>query len=807
MRLSGPAVAALAVAMLSTSAQAQRDRCVVPDSIRIEGNRRVSDAIVRGDAGVSVGDTLDFGAVQRIQKNLFITSEYDSVSLSCVVTGAERRSVLVISVVERPRIGTVEIQGARNISDRQIRDKLLLVSGRTADPAAITRARVAVDSMYRSKSYYLARVVVDSSEGPNGLDLVFRVDEGRRLAISGISIEGNDKISDSDIVAGMATRPEGFLWTRGGEFDDVLFQMDLADSIPRLYANRGFIDLRIVRDTLIIDPEIGKAMIVIEVEEGPQYKVESFEIVGNRYFQSAELQPMFPFRERSPTLGEHIRSVLGSEILPHDVFNQSRWDEATRQLWSRYQNEGFRDAEINPVVERGTLADSTHVVKLRWEINERSQAIINRIDIVGNTYTVESCIRQSLRFYPGSVYSEDRIIQTMQSLQASGLFEDPIPIPRFETVDDSLGLLNVTFSLTEKKTGSINFGASMGGVGGGLGGFVGFDQPNLFGKCKHGTLNWQFGSLVKEFSLSYSDPSIRKSIFSGSVDLYHLRSRYVVADFGRQTRAGGSFRLGFPLLDFLATRGFVSYGAERVKYSRDESLLGQLADLCDNCLRSTFGMNVTRDTRLGLPFALQGVYQTFDAQLNGGPLGGTADFQRYTTDFRSFVPLGQAGGDPLTGLGAIRFVLGLSLRTGLVFGNTGPFFPYQEFAMGGVQQGEPLRGYDEFTITPDGYVIEGSALQARRESFGRAYMSSTVELGARLSQTVYASLFFDAGNVWRQPRDFNPGRMFRGAGVGIALVTPLGPLGLDYAYGFDKLDRFGRPDPGWQLHFKLGQIY
>jgi outer membrane protein insertion porin family len=49
--------------------------------------------------------------------------------------------------------------------------------------------------------------------------------------------------------------------------------------------------------------------------------------------------------------------------------------------------------------------------------------------------------------------------------------------------------------------------------------------------------------------------------------------------------------------------------------------------------------------------------------------------------------------------------------------------------------------------------------------------------------------------------EVNPTRLFRGAGVGVQLVTPFGPMGLDYAYGFDKAE------PGWQLHFKFGQGY
>jgi outer membrane protein insertion porin family len=142
-----------------------------------------------------------------------------------------------------------------------------------------------------------------------------------------------------------------------------------------------------------------------------------------------------------------------------------------------------------------------------------------------------------------------------------------------------------------------------------------------------------------------------------------------------------------------------------------------------------------------------------------------------------------------------------------VFGNTGPFFPFQEFALGGTQQGEMLRGYDEFTITPRGFVPTGSANQAQRSSFGRSFLTTTAEVGMRVSQGFYVNAFYDAGNVWDHPREIDPTRLFRGAGVGVSLITPLGPLGLDWAYGFDRLNEEGRKDPKWKLHFKLGQLF
>ena len=143
----------------------------------------------------------------------------------------------------------------------------------------------------------------------------------------------------------------------------------------------------------------------------------------------------------------------------------------------------------------------------------------------------------------------------------------------------------------------------------------------------------------------------------------------------------------------------------------------------------------------------------------------------------------------------------------MVAGNTGPFFSTQEFALGGVQYGEALRGYPEFSITPLGFNPNTSTSNAVLQSFGNVFFVSTAELGLRISSQFYVNLFYDAGNLWAHPRDFNPTRLFRGAGIGVGTITPLGPLGLDWAYGFDRVDALGNPDPKFMLHFRLGQIF
>jgi outer membrane protein insertion porin family len=493
---------------------------------------------------------------------------------------------------------------------------------------------------------------------------------------------------------------------------------------------------------------------------------------------------MNPFR-RSPTHGE--------------AFNRSEWEEATLRVQTAYANEGYIYAQVQPVVERTRDEAGQPVVNLRWDVEEGQPAIINRVEIVGNDVTVESCIRDQIFVLPGDVYNQDMLLRSYHNIANLGFFETPLPPPDTRRANEQ-GDIDIIFRVREKRTGTVNFGASVG-QGTGIGGFVGFEQPNLFGRCKRGSLQWQYGKYINDFNLSYTDPSIQGSRLSGTATAYHTQSRFVIRDLGRSVRTGGSLQVGFPVPRSRFSRLFVSYGGEAVKYDSD-GFLGTIG--CQNCWRSTLGSSFERDTRIDMPFPSAGGRQTLSGQFNGGPLGGTAAYQKYQTDLRGYATLAQIGGGRPEVQG-IRLVTGLTARGGAIFGNTGPFY-LQRFSLGGVQFGETLRGYEEFSITPQGYR-PGTATQPGIESFGNAFFSTTAEVGLRFNQMVYLNLFYDAGNIWERPRDFDPTRLYRGAGIGASLVTPLGPLGLDLGYGFDRRDVFGNPAPAWQVHFRLGQFF
>ena len=801
-------VALVSAAPSVAPAQDAPSRCAVPDSIVVRGNSRVAEAKIRSEGGLVAGAPMPFPVSQRAIKSLFALGEFEDVQITCDVESVPGKAIVAYVVRERPLLGEISVVGPSAVSPRTVRDRIDLLVGRPLDPQEVATARARIDSVYEAAGYYLARVTVDSTTAADGrIALVYRVDEGRRLAISGVEILGNTRVKDETVVGAMKTKPEGFLWFRKGEFDEDDYVGDLGERIPALFSRLGYVDMRIAKDTLIVDRERGKGLVQISVEEGPRYQVGSFEIAGNRAFDTETLKRFYPFEGNDPTLTQRVKGLIRrQESAPEGVFDQAKWDDAIEKVNTQYRNSGYLYAQVRPVVERRVDADSQPIVNLRWEIDERNPAIVNRIEVVGNDYTSEDCIRRQIFLVPGGVFDQQALIRSYQSIGNLNFFEQPMPFPDYKAINEQ-GDVDIVFRVKEKRTGSINFGASAGQGGVGFGGFIGLEQPNLFGLCKRGQLNWQYGRFYNDFTGTYSDPALRGSRISGAFSAYRTQSRFIVGNLGQNIRTGGSVRFGLPTPWSYFSTIALSYNGESATFTQ-----GSISNGCSrNCFRSNLGAEYTYDTRVDLPFATQGSMRSINLDFSGGPLGGTVNFQRVTGEMRAYALLGQIGSNPNSQ--PMKFVMGLTARGGALFGNSGPFFFQQQFAVGGVQFGQSLRGYPEFSITPNGFNPTTDQYNAGgTASFGNAFLTLTGEIGLRLNQQFYVNVFTDAGNNWASARQINPTRLFRSAGFGVSTVTPLGPLGLDMAYGFDRVgidERTlrPRPDPKWQFHFRLGQLF
>jgi len=775
------------------------------DSIEVVGNARNTRETIINSAGIPTHQAITYRDVARGIQNLMALGQFDDVAIERR-DGEHGEQILVIAVRERPILLRTAIRGVEKLSERSVRDRIDLPIGRPLDPAALAKAKLRIDSLYEDAGYYLATITADVARPDSGhARVVFDIHEGRRVAISAIDIQGNHDFTDEQIVGKLKTKPEGFWWFRRGDYSDDRLREDLESRLPAFYGSHGYIDFRVLRDTLLVDAANGKATLVVQIDEGRPYRVGTVDVDGNRYLSTQDVMALNPFAAR-PGVG--LGCVVHSCQPDTSWFDETRWDAATQRLRTAYNNAGYIYANVSPDMQRVEPADTTQPpsVNLTWRIDEGRPAIVNRVDIVGNESTHERVIRDAIVILPGDVFAQDRVIKSYQNISNLGFFQQPLPFPDSRPVNqaDPYSDIDLIFHVEEKHTGNVNFGASVG-QGTGVGGFLGLDEPNLFGLGKRGQVQWQFGQNINDFNLTYTDPGISGSRISGQATLENSRLRYTIADLGEITTRGGTIQLGFPLPRSRYSRLFVSYDLEVEHYTGAAAALTGTFN-CANCLRSAIDLSFMRDTRVDMPFPTGGAMHQATASFTGGPLGGTATFQRYDLEGRWYAPAGRLGGSAAYGSG-IKLVLGLTTKAGFVFGNTGPFFR-QLYTMGGTQYGIPLRGYDEFSITPNGFDPNASAnTQVQESAFGRSYFASTAEFGARFSQQIYASMFYDAGNVWAEPSGFNPTRLFRGAGFGVSLITPLGPIGIDLAYGFDRTDTAGRPAPGWKVHFKVGNFF
>ena len=591
------------------------------DSLVVEGAVRNTPRQVLDYSLLRRGEPANYRSIQRAITALFASGQFEDVRIEQL--NAAGVFTLRVIVRERPLLQHWTLRGAERVEEGAIRRKVSLQAGRPLDRAAMERSRAAIDSVYRKRGYYAAEVkVLEIPVEGNQVRVVFDVNKGNRVSVGQVVIEGNEKFKDKDVVSGLSTRPEGFWWFKKGEYSEERVEEDIRTNLPNWYANRGHVDLRVLSDSLIADSVPGKAIVKFQVEEGPAYKVGRFDVTGNRRFSSEQISGYLPF-------GELARAGDGKSIgVP---FSRAEWASATERVQNLYQNNGYIYSRVDAEEVRRTDPDGTNYLDLRWRIYEGQPATINRIIIVGNDVTHERVIREAIVMLPGQIFNRDALLRSYQNVSNLNFFQQPLEGPDVQPAENGVDV-DITFRVVERNTGNINFGASVG-QGVGVGGFLGLEEPNLFGKAKRGKLQWQFGQNINDFSLTFTDPAIRESRISGTVSLFNSQRTYTIADLGKQRSRGFNLQFGLPLFGSRYTRVYASYGLQQIRYSNTAADV-QRFFACDNCTRSSLGLSVARDTRIGLPFAIGGSSLTIGGEQSGGFLGGTGDYQKIDLEKR-----------------------------------------------------------------------------------------------------------------------------------------------------------------------------
>jgi outer membrane protein insertion porin family len=647
--------AALCVApALTAPAAAQTPTGVAVGAVEVAGNRRVPAEQILATVNMEQGDTVMAAQLDEAIRRLLATGQFRDVQVFAVSNPANPGAPVTLrfQVEEQPIVAQIQFRGLENVSGALIRDTVGLRAGRPYEPARATRAETMARQLLAEKGFRVRSIehrLEPLTTGGDEFSLVFDVAEGQRVAIADIEFVGNEAFSDSRLREEMNTKREGFWWFRPGTFDDDQLREDMRGSLPAFYAANGYIDAAIVDDSLAVDDQTGKARLIVRVEEGPQYRLAEFDVIGASRFASDDLRRYFEQRRSGFLSGFGLGTSRDEGTRTGEIFDQAAFEAATDDVRRLYTNQGYLYARINPVIER-LPADSAGLPRVRvaWEIMEGNPASIRRVIIAGNTKTHEDVIRNQLSVLPGDIYSEEMLIQSYRRASGLGFFETPMPTPEMSEVGNCVEnpsepcQIDVIFNVTEKQTGSINFGTSLGGSLG-LMGFLGYDQPNLFGQAKSGHLRWEFGRYSNNFEASYSDPTIRDTFLSGGISLFSSTDRFFTFSQGRRHRTGASLRLGIPMPTDRFSRLSVGYALSRTSYENFEEDQENIFSLPPG-VQSTVTLSLDRMALDHPMFPTVGSRQSVEAALSGGIFGGDGDFQKYSVTGAWYVPVGSLGG-------------------------------------------------------------------------------------------------------------------------------------------------------------------
>ncbi len=745
----------LCAVFVSAAAHGQRPTVIV-QRVDVRGNRQVSAPKIVRVVGVKPGDRYDAERIRPGLKRLFETRQFSDIQAYREDGSTPDSCVVVIEVVEFPRVDGVRFEGNRSIGDDDLKKVVSAGKGTFVRPSVTDRDRTAISEKYREKGYYRVAVrdtITAQSKG-GGSELVYRITEGKKVKIKHLDFLGTRRLDTGEIRKVMKSKPDGFL--RGGEFNPAQLNED-RERIIQLYKSRGFLDVTVGETELDFTPD-GKGIdVYFAIVEGPQYYVGDVAWSGNELFPDT-------------TISERITLEKG-EPLDDLALSKIQFDIA-----NLYGDRGYIYATVTPVKKvRGNVVD------LNFEIEQGNLAHVREINIAGNVKTWDEVIRRELVLMPGDVFSSNRLRRSLREVFNLGYFAGP-PEPQVTQANDQ-GDIDLTLRVEEKSAGQFRVGAGFSQLNR-VSGFVGVTEPNFLGRGYRVGVNWEFARSRQDISLQFTQPWAFGTPTELSFQLYAANQDRVSAQFYSDRRTGFSVRVGRPLpwLDY--TSASVRYSIEEVELSNFiAGYVGPLRNTQWPQTTSSFGLTLFRNSTDNPFHPTLGSRTTFNARWTGAVLGGDVDVQRYDLEASWYQSL------------LWKFVLELRQSFGIVDGYSSPAQvpDYERFRLGGNRR-LGLRGYDFYEIVPDGN---------NRFTGGRTYsITAQIEFPI-VPPTVYGHFFLDMGGTWNSFGTAELGDVKKGAGLGIGIELPMiGLFGFDYGYGFDRIGG-GR----WQAHITFGQPF
>jgi len=741
--------------------------------IRVEGLQRIDPGTVFSYLGVKVGDRFTAERASDAIKALFATGFFRDVRVEA------QDGVLIVSVVERPTVASLNITGAREFEVDTLKKALRdagLAEGRIFDRALLDKAEQEIKRQYLSRGRYDVEVTTTLTPlERNRTGVAIAVREGEVARIEAINIVGASAFSERTLRAEMQLSTGGwFSWyTKDNQYSRQKLQGDL-EALRNFYTNRGYLEFNIESTQVSLSPDRQRVYITINISEGQQFTVAGVDVSGEALLPEAE-----------------VRSLI--KVRPGETFSRVKLADSAKAITDRLGREGYAFATVNavPAIDR-----DKRTVAFNFVIDPGRRVYVRRINIAGNVQTRDEVIRREMRQLEAAWYDQSKIQRSKVRLDRLGFFSEVTM--ENQPVPGAPDQVDIDVTVTEKNTGTLNAGAGYSSSEK-LVLTASVSQNNVLGTGNAIAVQVNTSKASKTAVLSYTNPYWTADGVSRGIDLYQRTfdsSSTGVESYGLRT-IGGALRFGIPISE----TDSVSFGVqgesqgltlkEGVSPQRYFEYVRQFGRV-SNSYKLSAGWQ--RDTRDSLTYPTRGWLQA----IGGESTLPVTNVKYYKVNYQGqlFLPL---WGD---------LVWGVNVDVGFASGYGGrplPFF--QNFYGGGVGS---VRGYEtnslgpRETVTsvvtnPDGTTtttqsFTGGALGGRRKIVVNNEILFPFP-GAGKDRSVRGSVFFDAGQIYDRGLQKDNERFRYSTGVAIAWQSPIGALKFSYAFPLatkptDKLQRF-----------------
>lgn len=731
MRLRGSFLICIILTLTIVGTVVAQEQLPIVNSIEVKGQKRIEEGAVKSKITQKIGEPISNEKISEDIKAIFRMGYFDDVKTE--IETLEGGIKLTYVVKEKPTVIRVEFQGNSEIKDDKLKEKATITTGSIADTTLIQDNASKLQLYYEEEGYWLATVVpVINKISENEVYLTFQINEGQKVKIRQITIDGNKEISTGKIRGAMKTttwKIYSFIFS-SGYYKKETMSSDM-EAIKDLYFNNGYIKV------VVADPEIRltddrKGMIIaIHISEGDQYRIASVSVTGYKAFPAAEL------RKR---ITSAPGAVFSKEVLRKDISS----------LTELYTERGYAMANVYPEV---VPDDATKKLNLTYKVEEGNIFKIGRIEISGNTKTRDKVIRREVRFDEGDTFNSALLKRSYERINNLNFFEtvDLAPKPRYEEK-----LLDIDIKVKERSTGFISIGGGYSSVDK-LIGMVDITQGNLFGRGQYVKLRGELGGKSSYYELSFKDPWFLDKPISFTADIYNIRREYI--DYKKRA-VGFGFGFGKELAEYWGAN--VSYNIERATiFDVSETASEIITEQVGTRTTSSITPTITRDSRDSFLDPSSGsrnsVYFTFAG------LGGSNAFVKGVADSAWFFPLGDT-------------TISVRGRFGYATGIMNKKLPlYERFCVGGIYTVRGL-GYCEAGPKSDKDEFIGGTKEL---IFNTEYIFPIVK-DIKLKGLV----FFDAGNSYDASESI--GKLRYTAGTGIRWISPIGPIRVEWGYNLQR---------------------